>query len=157
MEPRKKAAPDGVAPKSGPEPPFPQTPNPPLSDCLSGTPSPSIGGPDFRQTRQPAPLFTLSQCEYVDNSLCVNDRPGHVGTKPHVSHLVAYLSYRGVRNVRDLVRRYGVPSVQSVAQEVEDWEAGGNDWKDGLTSPGAMLHSMIRQRAAEVSGYEHPI
>ena len=129
------------------EPPSPQTPQPPLTDCLPGDLSSLLGDGHSLQTEQTAAPFALSQCEYVDNALCVNHRPGHVGTRPHLAHLSSWLAYRGVVNVRDLLRRHGVPAVQSVAQELDELEAGGTDWKARANNPGGLIHHLIKVRA----------
>ena len=93
--------------------------------------------------------FAFSVCEIVDNWLCINHRPGHVGTPNHVLHVILFLSDRGVLGVRSLISRYGIMAVDLAAVEVDLWEAAGVDWQEGIRRPGALIHKMIERGAKE--------
>ena len=96
--------------------------------------------------RQGAPI-AFSVCEFVDNYLCINHRMGHVQSTGHIQHLIKFLSTRGLVNVHDLISRHGILVVDSVAAEIDDLEASGQNWREGVRRPGAFIHSMIRNRA----------
>ncbi len=146
MAATRKPAPKKRAPGVDGSPLSPQTPLSPLSGVWSGDPPSEKSLVVDQQPTDRQPPFAFSQCEIVDSALCVNHRPGHVGTRPHLAHLSSWLAFRGVIGVRSLFRGYGIPACQSVAEEIDELEAGGNDWREGVRKPGALLHWMIKER-----------
>lgn len=144
-----KPGPGEAMPLARSLPPSPQTPHPPLSDSLSVDYYPLSPNNNSRQTDRQTGPGSDSQCEIVDGRLCAVHRPGHVETYTHVAHLSSWMSDRGVRNAGDFLRRYGLPAVQAVAQEVDEWEEAGSDWKAEVRRPGALIHWMVKERGRE--------
>lgn len=46
-----------------------------------------------------------------------------------------------------MISRYGIMAVDAVAAEIDSWEAQDWAWREGVKRPGALIHSMIRNRS----------
>ncbi len=110
----------------------------------SGEPVPT------QPTTQPTPSFVISYCERLDDGLCVNHRLDHIVSRDHKAQLEMFLTKLGLLSARRWVRRYGVVAADQVAAEMDFELAQGLDPLEWAHSPGAVIHSRIRERAEEL-------